>query len=295
MVLARLPVLSHCRAAAAQISRVSVSTAGVEANGPSGPPSISGTGRYVVFASAATNLVAGDTNGGPTSSCAIGTPTPTASSTKPAPWRRPASASGRRGPGGRRQQRSRDLAGRPLRRVRLDGDQPGRRGQRFEQIYRIDRTTGDVVRVSGNDAGEAGDPRPPRRRSTRDGDVIAFQSRPTIWTAAPSPPAIFVRASRPTSPRGSRRRIPRSLEVDRLLLAVDLRRWQPGRLPVAARSASARSSRGRRFDRATGTTTDTRLGFLRSFTLSASGREVVARGDASLCRRSSTLVPKYRR
>jgi len=48
--------------ASAQVTRVSVSTAGVEANAPSGRPSISGTGRYVVFASAATNLVAGDTN-----------------------------------------------------------------------------------------------------------------------------------------------------------------------------------------------------------------------------------------
>ena len=48
--------------ALAQVVRVSVSSAGVEANGPSGPPSISGNGRFVVFASAATNLVAGDTN-----------------------------------------------------------------------------------------------------------------------------------------------------------------------------------------------------------------------------------------
>ena len=76
--------------AVAQVVRVNVSTAGVEANGPSGPPSISGNGRFVVFASTATNLVAGDTNALPTSSCAIGTPTPTASSTRPAPCRRPA-------------------------------------------------------------------------------------------------------------------------------------------------------------------------------------------------------------
>jgi len=39
--------------------RVSVSTAGEEANGPSGQPSISGDGRYVVFVSSATNLVPG--------------------------------------------------------------------------------------------------------------------------------------------------------------------------------------------------------------------------------------------
>ena len=43
-------------------SRVSVSTSGAQANGPSGSPAISGDGRYVSFSSRATNLVTGDTN-----------------------------------------------------------------------------------------------------------------------------------------------------------------------------------------------------------------------------------------
>jgi Tol biopolymer transport system component len=44
--------------------RVSVATGGVQSNGSSGTlPSISADGRYVAFASDATNLVAGDTNG----------------------------------------------------------------------------------------------------------------------------------------------------------------------------------------------------------------------------------------
>lgn len=43
--------------------RVSVGPGGAEANGPSKEPSISADGRYTVFASSATNLVAGDTNG----------------------------------------------------------------------------------------------------------------------------------------------------------------------------------------------------------------------------------------
>ena len=43
--------------------RVSVSTAGAQANDYSYNPSISGDGRYVVFTSDATNLVAGDNNG----------------------------------------------------------------------------------------------------------------------------------------------------------------------------------------------------------------------------------------
>jgi peptidoglycan hydrolase-like protein with peptidoglycan-binding domain len=44
-------------------NRISVSTAGVEADDSAYAPSVSEDGRYVVFISAATNLVAGDTNG----------------------------------------------------------------------------------------------------------------------------------------------------------------------------------------------------------------------------------------
>lgn len=43
--------------------RASVGVGGVEANGHSGSAAISADGRYVVFASSATNLVPGDTNG----------------------------------------------------------------------------------------------------------------------------------------------------------------------------------------------------------------------------------------
>ena len=46
-----------------QITRISVSGVGAEANGASYRPVISPDGRYVVFASDATNLVAGDDNG----------------------------------------------------------------------------------------------------------------------------------------------------------------------------------------------------------------------------------------
>src|SRR5262249_5663555 len=43
--------------------RVSVDSAGVQGNDASLAPSISGDGRFVAFVSAATNLVAGDSNG----------------------------------------------------------------------------------------------------------------------------------------------------------------------------------------------------------------------------------------
>jgi Tol biopolymer transport system component len=43
-------------------TRISVATGGVQANGTSYAPSISATGRFIAFHSAATNLIAGDTN-----------------------------------------------------------------------------------------------------------------------------------------------------------------------------------------------------------------------------------------
>ena len=49
--------------AAAQVARVSVSTTASRRMAPAAPPSISANGRYVVFSSSATNLVADDTNG----------------------------------------------------------------------------------------------------------------------------------------------------------------------------------------------------------------------------------------
>jgi Tol biopolymer transport system component len=48
---------------AGQTTRVSVASGAAQANSGSWAPSISGDGRFVVFESAATNLVAGDTNG----------------------------------------------------------------------------------------------------------------------------------------------------------------------------------------------------------------------------------------
>jgi Tol biopolymer transport system component len=58
----RLDVFLRDRTAATT-SRVSVSTAGAQANGSSLAPAISGNGRYVTFESAAANLIADDTNG----------------------------------------------------------------------------------------------------------------------------------------------------------------------------------------------------------------------------------------
>jgi hypothetical protein len=63
VVVAAMGFLSGTMASAQPVSVVSVATDGTAGNGPSGPAAaISGDGRFVAFASAATNLVAGDTN-----------------------------------------------------------------------------------------------------------------------------------------------------------------------------------------------------------------------------------------
>ncbi len=55
--------LSIPSAATAQVQRLSISTAGVQADAVSDQPAIDHRGRFVAFRSAATNLVASDTNG----------------------------------------------------------------------------------------------------------------------------------------------------------------------------------------------------------------------------------------
>ena len=156
----------------------------------------------------------------------------------------------------------------------------------FEQIYRVDRTTGDVVRVSENVDGAAGDAASATPVIDANGDVIAFQSMAdNLDGGANSRRRSSSGQSRPISPRGSRSQIPRfalrsisyfspSISADGNRIAYQLRRTGLGPIIMAAEV----------FDRANGTATDTGFGFIQSFTLSASGREVVARGDASLRR-----------
>ncbi len=65
LLIATLLVPGTAAAAAKKTQRVSVSSAGVQGNNYSGgnAPSVSADGRFVVFDSPASNLVAGDTNG----------------------------------------------------------------------------------------------------------------------------------------------------------------------------------------------------------------------------------------
>lgn len=55
-------IFIYVRASGA-VTRISLTTAGVQGNGTSGSPALSSDGQYVAFASSATNLVSGDTNG----------------------------------------------------------------------------------------------------------------------------------------------------------------------------------------------------------------------------------------
>ena len=56
-------VMFFAQTLAFALARVSVGTQGEDPNGSSIDPAISGDGRYVAYASKATNLVEGDTNG----------------------------------------------------------------------------------------------------------------------------------------------------------------------------------------------------------------------------------------
>ncbi len=62
-VLVGTPPGGTALAASGNITRVSVDSSGIQANDGSRRTTVSGDGRYVAFASAASNLVSGDTNG----------------------------------------------------------------------------------------------------------------------------------------------------------------------------------------------------------------------------------------
>ena len=100
-------------AAAGTTTRVSVGDAGAQGDGGSYDPAVSGDGRFVVFSSDASNLVAGDTNNARMCSCGTG-----GGDDDPGERRQ------RRGAGRRRQLRPCGLGGRSLRRVLLGGVEP---------------------------------------------------------------------------------------------------------------------------------------------------------------------------
>jgi WD40-like Beta Propeller Repeat len=184
--------------AVAQIVRVSVSTAGAEGNGPSAAQAISGDGRFVAFMSAATNLVAGDTNGLPDiflrdrDTDADGV------------FDEPGAVATTRlnlGPGGvQANNASSDPAITPDGRFvcfvsKATNVVPGVPAEVL-QVYRLDLTTGDTILVSANDAGTAGDLHSYDPAISADGNVVAFTSEASTTVRSLRPPAGRRSASR---------------------------------------------------------------------------------------------------
>ncbi len=172
------------------------------------------------------------------------------------------------------------------------------------QVYRVDRTTATIVRVSESAAGDAGDADSGAPAISADGDVVAFH----VAGDEPRDGCAQRRAGRSSCGRRGRShhadsalaQVPRSPpRRTRLRLAVDLRRRRPGRLPehatsVRGRSAAAcvfdRDDRRRRID-------DGALGDARSLRLSASGLAGRRRvhDDAGGASRRRTLAQTRRR
>jgi Tol biopolymer transport system component len=180
---------------AAQPVRISVSPAGAQGNRGSASASISGNGRYVVFMSEASNLVPGDTN-------ALG---------DIFLHDRDADADGifdeagaiavtrlNVGPGGVEANGfSSDPGITPDARFvcfvstatsLMGGSPPG-----IQQVYRLDRLTGALERVSVTSAGRAGEADSTEPAMSDDGRVVAFTSRAQLTPASAESTAIFIR------------------------------------------------------------------------------------------------------
>ena len=183
--------------ASAQIVRASVSTAGTQANGPSSTPSVSGTGRFIVFVSAADNLVANDTNGLPdiffrdrdTDADGIFDEAGAVETSRL-----------NLGPGG---VQADNASSSPA--ITPDGRfvcfvskatnlVPGNIAEVL-QVFRLDRTTGTLITVSVSDTGVPGDLHSREPAISADGDVVAFSSEAStlVVGAATTTPGIFVR------------------------------------------------------------------------------------------------------
>jgi Tol biopolymer transport system component len=172
---------------------VSVTPAGAPGNDVSRDPSLSADGRFVVFGSFATDLVAGDTNlrqdvfvrdmvTGTTRLVSGATEgvvgLPAASSLSGLSGAREISDDGR------------FVVFNSFATNLVAGATNG-----TQHVYVKDMTTGAVVRASVNDAGEPGNRASQQPAISGDGRVVAFQSFATNFTSSPlfSTPQIFVR------------------------------------------------------------------------------------------------------
>jgi hypothetical protein len=197
----RLASILFCLAvtapASAQIVRLSVPFNGGEANGASGAVAISGTGRYVVFESAASNLVPSDTN--LVSDIFLHDRDTDADGTFDEAGAFAVSRLTLNPAGFGVVGASSDPVITPDGRFvcfvsRSTGFGPAAPSN-VQQVYRLDRTTGTIVLVSMNDLGFAGDLDSTDPVISDDGNVIAFTSLASTLVpgAATTTSGIYVR------------------------------------------------------------------------------------------------------
>jgi hypothetical protein len=197
--MVRIASLLVCLAIAAPVSAQRITTPGLgsDSNGPSPAVAISGTGRFVVLESSASNLVAGDTNG--LADIFLHDRDPDADGI----FRTVDGFSGVRltlGPGGAQANGpSSDSAisadGRFVCFVSKATNLGPTAPAEVLQVYRVDRTTGTIVLVSANDAGVAGDLHSTDPVISDDGNIVAFTSVASTLVpgAATTTSGIFVR------------------------------------------------------------------------------------------------------
>jgi hypothetical protein len=181
--------------AAAQVVRVSVATDGTQANASSTTPSISDNGRFVVFVSSATNLVAGDTNGvsdvflrdRDTDADGIFDESGAVATT------RISVASGGVQLDGASTQPSMTPDGRYVVFTSAASNLLPGAPAGTTQVYRFDRQTGTIVRVSETASGEAGNLPSGQPEISANGDVVVFTSTATNLVSTDGHLSLFVR------------------------------------------------------------------------------------------------------
>ena len=173
-----------------ETARVSVSSSGVESNGYSGGAAISADGRYVAFASGASNLVSGDTNGvwdvfvhdrltGSTTRVSVSSNGAQANGESFSLNPKKLSADGRM------------VVFHSAASNLVPGDTNG-----VLDVFVHDRVTGETLRASVGEAGAQGDDDSAAPSISGDGTVVAFNSTATNLTGTADlngMPDVFVR------------------------------------------------------------------------------------------------------
>jgi hypothetical protein len=195
-VLASALVLLWPSVGRAEVARVSLSSGGEQGDAGSSQPSVSANGRFVAFTSLARNLVSGDLypmisdvllHDRDMDADGIFDEPGAIATTRVSRRADGASANGNSGAP------SITSDGRFVVFVSTATDLVAGVGSALSQVYRYDRTNDQIVLVSANDAGAAGDHPSSLPGVSDDGRYVVFQSIATNLGGAGSGPAIFLR------------------------------------------------------------------------------------------------------